>query len=407
MTSKQKHLVALDAGSVKTRVLVAEVTGSGKLRCLALGRVESRGWRKGLIINLDAVVSSIRRAVEQAEQAVGAPIESAVVGFGASQLKGVNSRGGINISSRHREIQREDVRKAVEVARTISLPSDCTVLHVVPQEFLLDSQNGIRNPVGMIGGRLEVNVHIVTAASGSITNLVTAANRAGLMVEETVLEPLAAAEAVLNSDERELGVVLVDVGAGSTDVVVFRQGALQHCITIPIGGGHFTNDIAVGLRTPIPDAEKIKRSFGVATHLLAGENTSIEVPSVGDRPSRLMPQRVLADILEPRAQEALTLVRDELRRVGLERQVGAGVVLTGGGARLAGLCDIAEEVLDIPARIGLPAKLDGAPETLEHPAYAALVGLLFFAQRVRQRREAQRAGLGPRIRAFFGGKGGS
>ena len=405
MTSKQKHLVALDAGSVKTCALVAEVTASGRLRCLALGRVESRGWRKGLIINLDAVVSSIRRAVEQAEHAVGAPVESAVMGLGASQLKGVNSLGGINISSRHREIQREDVRKAVEVARTIPLPSDCTVLHVLPQEFLLDSQDGIRDPVGMIGGRLEVNVHIVTAASGAVANLVTAANRAGIVVEETVLEPLAAAEAVVNSDERELGVVLVDIGAGSTDVVVFRQGALHHCITIPIGGDHFTNDIAVGLRTPVPDAEKIKRSFGVATHLLAGENTSIEVPSVGDRPSRLMPQRALADILEPRAQEVLTLVRDELRRVGLERQVGAGVVLTGGGARLAGMCDVAEEVLDVPARIGLPAKLDGAPETLEHPAYAALVGLLFFAQRVRQRQESQRTGLGPRIRTFFAGKG--
>ena len=397
--------MALDVGSFKTCALVAEVTASGKLRCLALGRVESKGWRRGLIINLDAVVSSIRRAVEQAEQAVGAPVESAVIGFGASQLKGVNSRGGVNISSRHREIQREDVRKALQVARTIALPSDCTVLHVVPQEFLLDSQDGIRDPVGMIGGRLEVNVHIVTASSGAMTNLVTAANRAGLVVEETVLEPLAAAEAVLNSDERELGVVLVDIGAGSTDAAVFRQGALQHCITIPIGGDHFTNDIAVGLRTPIPDAEKIKRNFGVATHLLAGENTSIEVPSVGDRPSRLMPQRALAEILEPRAQEVLSLVRDELRRVGLERQVGAGVVLSGGGARLAGMCDVAEEVLDVPARIGLPAKLDGAPETLEHPAYAALVGLLFFAQRVCQRREVQRTGLGPRIRAFFAGKG--
>lgn len=281
------------------------------------------------------------------------------------------------------------------------------MLHVLPQEFLLDSQDGIRDPVGMIGGRLEVNVHLVTAASGALTNLVTAANRAGLVVEETVLEPLAAAEAVLNSDERELGVVLMDIGAGSTDVVVFRQGALQHCFTIPIGGDHFTNDIAVGLRTPIPDAEKIKRSFGVATQLLAGENTSIEVPSVGDRPSRLMPQRSLADILEPRAQELLSLVRDELRRVGLERQVGAGVVLTGGGSRLAGMCDIAEEVLDVPAHIGLPAKLDGAPEILGQPAYAALVGLLFFAQRARQRREAQRTGLGPRLRAFFAGKSSS
>lgn len=404
MNRKPNYLVALDAGSAKTCALVAEVTASGKLTCLALGRSESKGWRKGLIVNLDAVVASIRKAVDEAEQAIGAPVESVVVGLGASQVKGLNSRGGLSLSSRHREIQRDDVRRALGVARSINLPHDCTILHVVPQEFLLDSQDGIRDPVGMIGGRLEVNVHIVTAAAGAVTNLVTAANRAGLVVEETVLEPLAAAEAVLNSDERELGVVLMDIGSGSTDVAVFHQGALKHSFTIPIGGDHFTNDIAVGLRTPIPDAEKIKRSFGVATRLLAGENTSIEVPSVGDRPSRLVPQRLLADILEPRAQEVLSMVRNELRRVGLERQVGAGVVLTGGAARLSGMCDVAEEVLDAPARIGLPARLDGAPDTLQHPAYAALVGLLFFAQRVRQRREAQQTGLGTKIRAFFAGK---
>ncbi len=404
MNRKPNYLVALDAGSAKTCALVAEVTASGKLSCLALGRSESKGWRKGLIVNLDAVVASIRKAVDEAEQAIGAPVESVVVGLGASQVKGVNSRGGLSLSSRHREIQRDDVRKALGVARSINLPPDCTILHVVPQEFLLDSQDGIRDPVGMLGGRLEVNVHIVTAAAGAVTNLVTAANRAGLVVEETVLEPLAAAEAVLNSDERELGVVLMDIGSGSTDVAVFHQGALKHSFTIPIGGDHFTNDIAVGLRTPIPDAEKIKRSFGVATRLLAGENTSIEVPSVGDRPSRLVPQRLLADILEPRAQEVLSMVRNELRRVGLERQVGAGAVLTGGAARLSGMCDVAEEVLDAPARIGLPARLDGAPDTLQHPAYAALVGLLFFAQRVRQRREAQQTGLGTKIRAFFAGK---
>ncbi len=402
MNGKPKHLVALDAGSIKTCALVAEVTASGKLKCLALGRAESKGWRKGLIINLDAAVASIRKAVEEAERAIGAPVESVVLGLGASQVRGVNSRGGITISSRQREIQRDDVRKALEVARNIPVPQDCAIVHVIPQEFLLDSQDGIRDPVGMMGGRLEANVHIITASAGALTNLVTAANRAGLVVEETVLEPLAAAEAVLNSDERELGVVLLDIGASSADMVVFRMGALQHTCTIPIGGDHFTNDIAVGLRTPIPDAEKIKRSFGVATHLLAGENTSIEVPSVGDRPSRLLPQRALADILEPRAQELLSLVKEELRRVGLDRQVGAGAVLTGGAARLAGMCDIAEEVLGVPARIGLPVKLDGGPEALDHPAYSALVGLLFFAQRARARRDSRPAGLGPRIRSFFG-----
>ena len=404
MNLKDNHLVAVDAGSSKTCALVAEVTGAGTLRCVALGRAESKGWRKGLIVNLDAAVASIRKAVEEAEQAINAPIESAVVGLGASQVKGVNSRGGITLSSRHREIQRDDVRKALDAARNVSLPSDCGIVHVIPQEFLLDLQDGIRDPVGMIGSRLEVNVHVVTAASSAMTNLVTAANRAGLVVEETVLEPLAAAEAVLTSDARELGVVLLDIGAGSSDGAVFRQGSLQHTFTIAIGGDHFTNDIAVGLRTPIPDAEKIKRTFGVATHLLVGENTSIEVPSVGDRPSRLVPQKYLADVLEPRAEELIRLVRDELRRAGLERQMGAGIVLTGGGARLGGLCDVAEDVLDTPARIGLPPRIEGGRDELCHAEYAALVGLLFFAQRVRQKRDASNKGLGARLKSFFAGK---
>jgi cell division protein FtsA len=404
LNRKQKFLVALDAGSAKTCALAAEVTPSGKLRCIALGRAESKGWRKGLIVNLDAVVASIRKAVEEAEQTLGAPVESAVVGLGASQIKGLNSRGGITISSRQREIQRDDVRKALEVARTISLPGDFDVVHVVPQEFLLDSQDGIRDPVGMVGSRLEVNVHVVTAAKGALTNLITAVNRAGLEVEDTVLEPMAAAEACLNSDERELGVVLLDIGSGSTDAVVFEHGALRHSFSIPIGGDHFTNDVAVGLRTPVADAETIKRSFGVATKLLVGDNTFVEVPSVGDRPSVQKPQRLLAEIIEPRAQELLERVRDELRRTGLMK-IGAGAVLTGGGARLTGLCDVAEQVLDAPARIGLPVRLEGvSADTLQQPAYASLVGLLFFAQRVRQRREVQQAGFGSKVKAFFSGR---
>jgi cell division protein FtsA len=403
LNRKDKLVVALDAGSLKTCALAAEETEGGTLKYLALGRAEAKGWRKGLIVNLEAAAGAIRKAVDEAEQAVGVPIERVVVGLGASQFRGLNSRGGITISSRHREIQREDVRKALEVARTVHLPAECALVHIIPQEYLVDSQDGILDPVGMVGGRLEANVHIVTAAAAAMNNVVAATNRAGLIVAETVLEPLAAAEAVLNSDQRALGVVLADIGAGSTDVVVFRHGALQHSFTVPIGGEHFTNDIAVGLRTPIPEAEKIKRSFGVATQLLAGENTSIEVPSVGDRPSRLVPQRVLADILEPRAQELLGRVLDELRRAGLDRQMGAGVVFTGGAAKLVGLCDIAEEVMDMPAQIGLPEKLEGAPESLRHPAYAALIGLLYFAQRVEQRR-AQAAGMMTRLRAFFAGK---
>ena len=403
MSRKQKHLVAVDAGSAKTCVLVAEQQENNRLKFLGFGHADSRGWRKGAIINLEAAVASLRKAVEEAEQAAGVPIEKAVVGLGAGLVKGVNSRGGINISSRQREIQREDVRRAIEEARRIHLPPDRVVLHVVPQEFLLDSMNGIRDPVGMTGGRLEANVHVITSAAAAMTSLITVANRAGLEVEETVHEALAAAEAVLGSDERELGVVLADIGAGSTDVVVYHQGCLQHSCALPVGGDHFTNDIAVGLRTPIPEAEKIKRMFGVAMVSQAGEAVSIEVPSVGDRASRMVPQQKLAQILEPRAQELLGLIREELARAGLEHQTGAGLVFTGGGARLAGLCDLAEQLLDMPARIGLPPRLEGAPGTLSEPAYTTLLGLLFYAQRLRLARQGRQEGFGARLKSLFAG----
>ena len=403
MSRKHKHLAAVDAGSAKTCVVVAEEQENSRLRYLGFGSAESKGWRKGAIINLEAVVGSLRKAVEEAEQEAKAPIERAVVGLGAGQVKGVNSRGGVTIASRQKEIEPEDVRKAIAEARRISLPPDRVVLHVVPQEYLLDSLNGIRDPVGMMGSRLEANVHIITSAAAAMTNLITAAHRAGLEVEETVHEALAAAEALVGSDERELGVVLADVGAGSTDLVAYQHGCLAHSFALPIGGDHFTNDIAVGLRTPIPEAEKIKRSFGVALASLAGESVSIEVPSVGDRPSRMVPQQKLAQILEPRAQELLALIKEELARAGLERQTGAGIVLTGGGARLAGLCDLAEQILDMPARIGLPPRLDGAPESLCEPAYTALMGLLFYAQRLRLVREGGREGLGAKLKSLFGG----
>ncbi len=373
------------------------------MKFLGFGEAESRGWRKGAIINLDAAVASIRKAVEEAEKAASLPIERAVLGLGAGMVKGVNSRGGITISSRQREIQREDVRRAIEEARRIHLPAGRVVLHVVPQEYLLDSLNGIRDPVGMLGGRLEVNVHVITSAAAAMQSLISAANRAGLEVEETVHEGLAAAEAVVGSDERELGVVVADIGAGSTDVVVYRQGCLEHSCSIPVGGDHFTNDIAVGLRTPIPEAEKIKLSFGVAMIVLAGESVFIEVPSVGDRPSRMVPQQKLAQILEPRAQELLGLIRDELAHAGLEGQVGGGIVFAGGGARLSGLCDLAEQVLDMSARIGLPPRLDGLPESISEPAYTTVMGLLFYAQRLRLAREVRQEGLGARLKSFLAG----
>lgn len=405
MGIKQNHLVALDAGSSKTCALVAEEAEAGQLRFRGWGCAESKGWKKGGIINLDAVSGSIHKAMEEAEKASGLPIERAVVGIGSGQTKGLSSRGGITISSRQRQIERDDLRRAVDEARKVLLPPDRAILHVVPQEYLLDSLEGIRDPVGMVGSRLEVNVHVITAAAAAQNNVITAAHHAGLEVEELVYEGLAAAEAAVGSDERELGAVLADIGAGSTDVTVFLHGFLYHSFSLPVAGDHFTNDIAVGLRTPIPEAERIKRSFGVATMEQAGELIFVEVPRVGDRSSRHVAQVELAMILQPRAQELLELIQIELRRLGVEHQMGAGIIFTGGASRLAGLCDLAEQTLAMSARIGLAPQLDGAPESLREPAYTTLMGLLYYAQRLRQMRQDREPSLVKRLRTILKGGG--
>ena len=306
---KDRYLVALDIGSTKTCALIASLDEAGP-RFLGMGASESRGTRKGLIVNLDAAVGSIRRALEEAEAAAGVPVELAVVGIAGSHIRGINSRGGIVLAARPRDIEREDVRRAVDAARAIKLPEDCEVLHVLPQEFRVDQQDGIRDPLNMVGLKLEVNVHIVTASAAATQNIVTAVNRAGVVVTDTALEPLAAAEAILTPDERELGCCILDIGGGTTEIAVFSGGVIRHSGAMPVGGDHFTNDLAVGLRTPIPEAERIKRSFGCVWRALLGEERGIEIASVGDRPPRTVSPRMLYDILEPRAQELLLLVRD-------------------------------------------------------------------------------------------------
>src|SRR3984885_11332011 len=281
LTKKDRYLVALDVGSTKTCALIAYVEGGGT-KFLAMGAAESKGMRKGLIVNLDAAASSIRPALEEAEGVAGVPVETAVVGVAGSHVRGVNSRGGIVLSARPRDIEREDVRRAVDAARAITLPEDRAVLHVLPQDFWVDRQDSIRDPMGMVGQKLEVNVHIVTASSSATQNVVTAANRAGVVVSETALEALASAEAVLTQDERELGCCLLDIGGGTTGLIVYTAGMVRHCAATPVGGDHFTNDLAVGLRTPIPEAEKIKREHGCAWHELLGEEKAFEIASVGD-----------------------------------------------------------------------------------------------------------------------------
>src|SRR5437879_9250365 len=308
-----------------------------------MGAAESKGSRKGLIVNLDAAVSSIRHALEEAESVANVPVESAVVGIAGSHVRGVNSRGGISLGAGPRDIEKEHVRRAVDAARAITLPEDREILHVLPQEFLVDHQDNIRDPIGMVGQSLEVNVHIVTTSVAATQNVVTAVNRAGVVVSDTALEPLASAESVLTQDERELGCCLLDIGGGTTELIVYSGGVVRDTAAVAIGGDHFSNDLAVGLRTPIPEAERIKRRHGCAASSFMTENGAIEIASVGDRPPRTMFAHMLTDIIEPRAVELLSLIHDDLQRAGLDRQIAAGFVLAGGGARLHGLDELAEQ----------------------------------------------------------------
>ena len=400
---KDRYLVALDIGSTKTCALIAGLEDSGP-KFLGLGAAESRGSRKGLIVNLDAAVGSIRRALEEAESAAGVPVEHAVVGVGGSHIRGVNSRGGVVLSARPRDIEREDVRRAVDAARAIKLPEDCEVLHVLPQEFRVDQQEGIRDPIGMVGAKLEVNVHIVTASAAATQNIVTAVNRAGVIVTDTALEPLAAADAILTPDERELGCCILDIGSGTTECAVFSGGVIRHSCAVPVGGDHFTNDLAVGLRTPIPEAERIKRNCGCVWRPSLGEERGVEIASVGDRPPRTVFPRMLNEILEPRAQELLTLVRDELQRAGLDSLIPAGLVLAGGGARQAGLIDLAESIFGVPARVAAPRGLEGLPEELSQPEYATVIGLLLYGVQARRLAAQRPVTLVGKLKSMFAGQ---
>jgi len=402
LAKKDKYLVGLDIGSTKTSVLIGEIDGE-QVRFLALGAAESKGLRKGLIVNLDSTVSSIRRAVEEAEGVANVPVESALIGVAGGHVRGVNSRGGVTLGNRPRDIEREDVRRAVDAARNISLPEDREVLHVLPHEFLVDAQEGIRDPVGMIGQRLETNVHLVTSSVAATQNLVTAANRAGILISDTVLEPLASAESCLTQDERDLGVCLLDVGGGTTELIVYGGGVVRHTGAVAIGGDHFTNDLAVGLRTPIPEAERIKRHHGCASAALLHEDGAIEIASVGDRPPRTIFTRTLTDILEPRANELLALIGDDLRRAGLDKQIPAGFVLAGGGARLHGLLELAEQTFHLPARIAEPKGLADMPEQVAQPEYATVVGLVMYGAKARRSGPQRSGNLVSKLKAMFAG----
>jgi cell division protein FtsA len=402
LSKKDKYLVGLDIGSTKTCVLIAELADD-QVKFLALGAAESKGLRKGAIVNLDSTVSSIRRAVEEAEGVSGVPVESALIGVAGSHVRGINSRAGVTLGNRARDIEREDVRHAIDAARNISLPEDREVLHVLPHEFIVDGHDGIRDAIGMVGQRLEANVHIVSSSVIATQNLVTAANRAGILISDTVLEPLASAESCLTQDERELGACLLDIGGGTTELIAYSGGLVRHSGAIPVGGDHFTNDLAVGLRTPIPEAERIKRHHGCAAASLLAEDASIEIASVGDRPPRTIFARMLTDIIEPRSQEFLALIRDEARRAGLDKQIPAGFVLSGGGGRLNGLVEMMEQAFHVPVRIAEPRGLADMPEQVAQPEYATVIGLVLYGAKARRAQVQRNGNLVAKIKAMFAG----
>ena len=405
MANQRENLMtAIDVGSAKTCVLVAAIS-DGNLRYRGHGVAESKGSRKGVIVDLEKAVASIQKAVEEAEDVAGAPIEHALLGVAGPHVRSLNTHGGISFGARAREIGRDEIRLAVDKARAIPLPADREILHLLPQEFILDEQSGVRDPLGMMATRLEVRVHMVTAATSATQNVISAVNRAGVHVDDTVFEPLAAADSALRSDEKELGVCLADLGAGSTSLIVFQDGAVAHTGVVPVGGDHFTSDLSVGLCTPVSEAERIKKLYGNAVVTLIPEGNEVEVPSVGDRPSRLISQRMVGEILGPRARELFELMRDNLRHAGMLDLCAGGVVLSGGASRLPGILDIAESVLRRPVRLCWPSPLAKMPSTLAEPEYATVLGMAFYGHRARIVRGQQEERWGSKIRAMFVGKG--
>jgi cell division protein FtsA len=409
LTRKEQFIVGLDLGSSKTCALVCQPGESGKLQVAGFGVLESKGWRKSVIVNLDLTVAVLKKAVEAAETAAGISIAAAYVGVAGTHIKGVNSRGAVGLGKTPGgtgAVTQDDILKVLQAARGVTLPPDREIVYLEPQDYVLDSQEGIHNPVGMSGARLEANVHLITGSSTALRNVVTAANLVGIKVLDTVYEPFAAAAACLTADERELGVALVDIGGGSTDVIVYAQGSARHTASIPVGGEHFTNDIAVGLRTTIPDAERLKRSWA-EDELDNMPGGMLEVPSVGERPARLVSYELLDGIIRPRTLELLELIHDELGRSGLIRQLGAGLVLVGGGATQGGLVPLAEHTFGLPVRLGRCAGLENMGETLVGPEYATLVGLVVYGNRRRLLRDAQEVGPMARLWRALRGKGGA
>jgi cell division protein FtsA len=375
MSRKEELVVGLDIGTTKICVIVAERTENG-IDIVGIGTHPSRGLRKGVVVDIDATVDSIKHAVEEAELMADCEITSVYAGIAGSHIRGFNSHGVVAVKDR--EVRDGDVKRVIDAAKAVAIPMDREVIHVIPQEFIIDDQDGILEPLGMSGVRLEAQIHIVTAAVTSAQNIVKCANKAGLNVMDIVLEPLASAEASLQDDERDLGVCLIDIGGGTTDLAVFVDGSIKHTSVLGLGGYHISNDIAVGLRTPFEEAERIKKKFGVAASRFLPSDDVISVPSVGGRRPRQVSRKILCEIIEPRVDEILSLARQSLETAGLENKIPSGVVLTGGCSALEGLLDLAEEIFESPVRSGIPTNIGGLQDVVRSPMFTTGVGLALF-----------------------------
>ena len=378
MAKREDLIVGLDIGTTKIAAIVGEVTDEG-IDVVGIGTHPSRGLKKGVVVNIDSTVASIKRAVEEAEHMAGVEITSVYAGIAGGHIHGQNSHGVVAVKDR--EVREADMARVIEAAKAVAMPLDREIIHVLPQEYIVDDQDGIKDPLGMAGVRLEAKVHLVTAAVTSAQNIIKCCNRCGLNVADIVLEPFASAHAVLDEDEKELGVALIDIGGGTTDIAVFHDGAIVHTSVLAVGGHQITNDVAIGLRTPMNEAERIKHRYGCALNSLVGEADLLEVPSVGGRQSRELPRTVLTEIIEPRVEEIFALVRRELEKTGFAELLGSGAVITGGSTILEGMPELASRVLELPVRRGTPKGVGGLADVVSSPIYATGVGLVLYGAR--------------------------
>ena len=381
MASKQgsRMIVGLDIGTSKVVALVGEIGADGTLEIVGIGSHPSRGLKKGVVVNIESTVQSIQRAIEEAELMAGCEIHSVFAGIAGNHIRSLNSHGIVAI--RDREVVQADIERVLDAGQAVAIPADQKVLHILPQEYVIDNQEGVREPLGMSGVRLEAKVHLVTCALNAVQNIEKCIRRCGLEVEDVILEQLASSSAVLTEDEKELGVCMVDIGGGTTDIAIFTEGAIRHTAVIPIAGDQVTNDIAMALRTPTQYAEEIKIRYACALAKLAGPEETIKVPSVGERPPRDLSRQALAEVVEPRYDELFTLIQAELRRSGFEDMIPAGIVLTGGTAKMEGAVELAEEIFHMPVRLGVPQEFKGLTDVVRNPIYATSVGLLHYGNR--------------------------